>query len=301
MQRHLTALRRANLSHGAPTQESERGKPWADSMTVVQDCARQILKELEPAEVLLSKQSAGLLSFRDYLSIHCERLAFDLDYMRELVEAGERVLEIGALPFMLTLPLMRRGYNVTALDKPTSEWDPAVPMRLGLNHMACDLDIQPLPFKTNSFDVVLMNQVFAHLRVDLIGSMREILRVLRPGGLLYLSSPNLRSFRALAQLIFRGDACAFMGSVYYNYSSLESHGFMGQIRVYTPKEIADFLTAMNFRVGGIIYRGKVHDGRLARFSNSAASVCPSFRPDFTLLAVKPEEAAATEHSISKNP
>ena len=209
-------------------------------------------------------------------------------YMRELADATERVLEIGALPFMLTLPLMRRGYNVTALDKPTSEWDPAVPMRLGLNHVACDLDIQPLPFKTNSFDVVLMNQVFAHLRVDLIGSMREIFRVLRPGGLLYLSSPNLRSFRALAQLIFRGDACAFMGSVHYNYSSLESHGFMGQIRVYTPKEIADFLSTMNFRVGGIIYRGKVHDGRLARFSNSAASVCPSFRPDFTLLAVKPE-------------
>ena len=159
MQRHLTTLRRADLSHGVPAQDSERGKPWADRMAIVQDCARQILKELEPDELLLSKQSASLQSFRDYLSIHGERLAFDLDYMRELADATERVLEIGALPFMLTLPLMRRGYNVTALDKPTSEWDPAVPMRLGLNHVACDLDIQPLPFKTNSFDVVLMNQV----------------------------------------------------------------------------------------------------------------------------------------------
>jgi SAM-dependent methyltransferase len=203
MQRHLTTLRRADLSHGVPAQDSERGKPWADSTAIVQHCARQILKELEPDELLLFKQSASIQSFRDYLSIHGERLAFDLDYMRELADATERVLEIGALPFMLTLPLMRRGYNVTALDKPTSEWDPAVPMRLGLNHVACDLDIQPLPFKTNSFDVVLINQVFAHLRVDLIGSMREIFRVLRPGGLLYLSSPNLRSFRALAQLIFR--------------------------------------------------------------------------------------------------
>jgi SAM-dependent methyltransferase len=208
MHRHFTALRRASLSSGVVIQESERGSPWADSIAVMRDCAGQILKELEPDESLLSKQSASLQSFRDYLSIHGERLAFDLDYMKELAEATERVLEIGALPFMLTLPLMRRGYNVTALDKPTSEWDPAVPMRLGLNHVACDLDIQPLPFKTNSFDVVLMNQVFAHLRVDLIGSMREIFRVLRPGGLLYLSSPNLRSFRALAQLIFRGDATA---------------------------------------------------------------------------------------------
>jgi hypothetical protein len=111
MHRHLTALRRANLSNGVVIQESEHGSPWADSMTVVRDCAGEILKVLEPDEVLSSKQSASLLSFRDYLSIHGERLAFDLDYMRELVEAGERVLEIGALPFMLTLPLMRRGYR----------------------------------------------------------------------------------------------------------------------------------------------------------------------------------------------
>ena len=93
MQRHLTTLRRADLSHGVPAQDSERGKPRADSMAIVQDCARQILKELEPDELLLFKQSASLQSFRDYLSIHGERLAFDLDYVRELAEATERVLE----------------------------------------------------------------------------------------------------------------------------------------------------------------------------------------------------------------
>jgi hypothetical protein len=96
MHRHLTVLRRANLSSGVVIQESERGRPWADSMVVVQDCAQQILKELEPAQVLPSKQSASLMSFRDYLSIHGTRLAFDLDYLTELVEASERVL--GALP-----------------------------------------------------------------------------------------------------------------------------------------------------------------------------------------------------------
>jgi len=287
--RHLTGVNRASLSSGLTCREiSERGSPRRGSIALVQDCARQILEELEPEASFVRKRAARLLSFRDYLSIHNERLTFDLDYIGELVETGERVLEIGALPFMLTLPLIHRGYNVAAVDKPTSEWDPAVPARLGLNHLECDLDTQLLPFKTGYFDVVLMNQVFAHLRVNLIWSMREVFRVLRPGGLLYLSSPNLRSFRALANLIFRGDACAFMGSVYFNYSSLESHGFMGQIRVYTPKEIEDFLAAMNFKVAGVIYRGRVHVGRLAGFANIAAFVCPSFRPDFTLLAVKPE-------------
>ena len=93
MHRHFTALRRASLSSGVVIQESERGSPWADSIAVMRDCAGQILKELEPDESLLSKQSASLQSFRDYLSIHGERLAFDLDYVRELAEATERVLE----------------------------------------------------------------------------------------------------------------------------------------------------------------------------------------------------------------
>jgi hypothetical protein len=63
MHRHFTALRRASLSSGVVIQESERGSPWADSIAVMRDCAGQILKELEPDESLLSKQSASLQSF----------------------------------------------------------------------------------------------------------------------------------------------------------------------------------------------------------------------------------------------
>ncbi|MEA2907975.1 MAG: hypothetical protein QOJ15_56 [Bradyrhizobium sp.] len=69
-----------------------------------------------------------------------------------------------------------------------------------------------------------------------------------------------------------------MRTTVLNRASLTRQAFLGQIRVYTRKEIEDFLTAMNFRVRGVIYRGKVHIGRLARFANSAALLCPGFRP-----------------------
>ena len=275
---------------------NERRRPREDNMPHVEECAGRILRLLEPNDVYRRKVAIGLYSFREYLSIHRERLAFDLEYTGKFVEPGERVLEIGACPFMLTLPLIRRGFDVTAVDKPTSEWDATIPVRLGVKHVGCDLDTQELPFETNCFDVVLMNQVFAHLRMNLIRSMREVLRVLRPGGLLILSSPNLRSFRALAQLIVRGDACAFMGSIYYNFSFLDSFGVMGQIRVYTPKEIEDFLAAMGCTIGPIIYRGRAQVGRLARIANVASYLCPSFRPDFTLLAMKPAEPQTTRAS-----
>lgn len=295
---YAAEIHRTQLFHGSARHRiiNECRRPREDNMALVEECAGRILPLLEPNGVYRRKIATDLYSFREYLSIHRERLAFDLQYVDKFVEPGERVLEIGSCPFMLTLPLISRGFDVTAVDKPTSEWDATIPVRLGVKHVGCDLDTQELPFETNFFDVVLMNQVFAHLRMNLIRSMREVFRVLRPGGLLVLSSPNLRSFRALAQLIVRGDACAFMGSIYYNYSFLDSFDVMGQIRVYTPKEIDDFLAATGFAIGPIIYRGRVNVGRLARIANIASYLCPSFRPDFTLLAMKPTKDYTTRAS-----
>ncbi len=46
-----------------------------------------------------------------------------------------------------------------------------------------------LPFPGNSFDGVFMNEVFEHV-ADERGALREIHRLLRPGGLLIIISPN---------------------------------------------------------------------------------------------------------------
>jgi SAM-dependent methyltransferase len=49
---------------------------------------------------------------------------------------------------------------------------------------------EELPFGDNSFDIVLLHNVVEHLAAPL-SSFREIARVLRPGGVLLLQTPNL--------------------------------------------------------------------------------------------------------------
>lgn len=49
-------------------------------------------------------------------------------------------------------------------------------------------DIQQLPYADNFFDCVLSSDVFEHVRLDHQG-FREILRVLKPGGILILQAP----------------------------------------------------------------------------------------------------------------
>ena len=61
---------------------------------------------------------------------------------------------------------------------------------------------EPLPFESNSFDVVTMLAVLEHLD-DPFGVAREIERVLRPGGRMVITVPSVKAKPVLEFLAFR--------------------------------------------------------------------------------------------------
>lgn len=66
-----------------------------------------------------------------------------------------------------------------------------------------DLDADPLPYPDASFDLVTCTEVIEHLR-DFRGALREMHRVLRPGGALVLSTPNVLNLRSRLRYLFFG-------------------------------------------------------------------------------------------------
>jgi SAM-dependent methyltransferase len=60
---------------------------------------------------------------------------------------------------------------------------------------------RPFPFDDRSFDLVVSNQVIEHLH-DTDNFVRESYRVLRPGGLVVVSTENLASWHNIGALMF---------------------------------------------------------------------------------------------------
>lgn len=121
--------------------------------------------------------------------------------------------------------------------------------------VSCDIETEKLPFHDSQFDVVLFNELFEHLRINPIFTMREVHRILKPGGLLFLSTPNLRSLAGLANFLLKNRCYSCEADPYDEFSKLEGLGHMGHVREYTTREITEFLGRIGFEVREIVFRG----------------------------------------------
>lgn len=111
-----------------------------------------------------------------------------LDYLE--LRAGDRVFDCGCgMGFYLRLLSRLRQLRLVGLDGNLERLHWAQRERLPAALLSGD--IERFPFADGVFDKVLMSEVLEHLRDDRRG-LREIYRILKPGGLLALSVPHAR-------------------------------------------------------------------------------------------------------------
>lgn len=64
----------------------------------------------------------------------------------------------------------------------------------GADFQLCDLDTPPLPFADDTFDLAIFSHVIEHLNQP-IPALIDLVRVVKPGGLLYVECPSERSLQ----------------------------------------------------------------------------------------------------------
>jgi SAM-dependent methyltransferase len=158
-----------------------------------------------------------------------------------------------------------------------------------------------LPIPDAQYDTVLCWETMEHFNFNPVKFVRELHRVLKPGGKVYITVPNKASFPALVALLFGRGEQRLIDSC-YTYENYESNGkkcFYGfHWREYSHVEMARLFALAGFKINACgtftAFQGHANlsFGRhlLRALSRSLARVLPRYGTNVYLVAEKPLSA-----------
>jgi SAM-dependent methyltransferase len=145
-----------------------------------------------------------------YARTHARRLAIVMNRLAPQLEPGSTLFSVGSMPNYLELLFARvlrarvtgSAYNpLDTRDRFTACYEQDGGWRYEMDVYLRDLAREPIPFATHSLDGVLCFEVVEHFRESPLPLFREVKRVLRPGGLLLLSTPNMQHWHRVLYLL----------------------------------------------------------------------------------------------------
>ncbi len=153
----------------------------------------------------------------------------------------DRILEMGSYLQITPLLKSRLGYGEVrgCYYGPAGKTERREVAARDGEKFSCDLDLfnaekDPFPYPDEYFSTVLCCELIEHLAEDPMHMMAEINRILKPGGHLVLTTPNIGSLRAIAAILLGYHPGFF--PAYLRPSGGEPSDARHN-REYTPKEI----------------------------------------------------------------
>ena len=143
----------------------------------------------------------------DYVDTHLTRLVKTLE-MTPKGGPDQRILEMGA--YLQITPSLKTKLEYGEVRGcyygPAGKVDHREAVSLEGERFTCEVDLfdaerDRFPYEDGSFDTVLCGELVEHLTADPMHMMTEIHRILKPGGHLVLTTPNIGSLRAIAAIL----------------------------------------------------------------------------------------------------
>jgi SAM-dependent methyltransferase len=114
----------------------------------------------------------------------------------------KRILDVGPGPGLFISLMYELGHECYAVDIiDQSEQYPGTLKEKLQEYKLCNAEIEALPWQDNFFDAVVCSQALEHFTHSHLFAVREMHRVLRPGGILGLDVPNVACLRNRSRLL----------------------------------------------------------------------------------------------------
>ena len=164
----------------------------------------------------------------------------------------EKILDVGPGPGLLSSLLYELGHKCFAIDiVDNREVYPGIFLKKDIEFKQCNVEVDSIPYHNDYFDGVVCCQVLEHFSHSHLHAIKEMYRVLKPGGIIELDVPNVVSFRNRSRIL-RGKNITYDYETHYLYSdpiSYKNQSFYPDRhnREFTIKELKILLEAGNFK------------------------------------------------------
>ncbi len=185
--------------------------------------------------------------FAEYATSDCNRFLLTLSLAPKIENL--KCLEIGAHPYFTTQLLKKfRNYDVSITNyfggetKEQSDFlkytdFDGKTQSSEMKYLNINCEGQKLPYEDESFDVILFCEILEHLTLDPAQCLSELGRVLKKGGALILTTPNVARLENVSRMI-RGI------NIYDPYSGYGLYGRHN--REYSAAELKAFMPALGY-------------------------------------------------------
>lgn len=232
-----------------PALSAAKGESSASSAATAEVQAGQDRQQTPDATEIYLRGWATTAGSRQYLETHMTRLRRTLEITPPGTPA-DRILEMGAYMQLTPALKTRLGYGEVrgCYLGPAGKTEHKRAVSLEGEEFACTIDLfnaekDRFPYPDGYFATVICGELIEHLSADPMFMLSEINRVLRQGGHLVLTTPNIGSLRAISAIL-QGYHPGFFPA----YLRPESQDEARHNREYTPKEIALLLLAAGFEI-----------------------------------------------------
>jgi SAM-dependent methyltransferase len=241
----------------------------------------EILNNVEEKIILLTKENPRHDYALDYFYFHKARYVQILKYIEKFhFSETKKILDVGSYPYHLALALSLMGFSMGAINLAKGVYEETVEKRFGIKILPVDLADEKLPYEKGNFDLLLFSETIEHLNFNQKNLFKEFERIIKPGGKIILTTPNLARLNNRIKLLIGKSINNEVDKAFYPYI---------HCREYTDAELIHIFKKAGFNNIKIIFTNFYYPDMnffIKIINKIVGFILPSTRSNIIIIAEK---------------